>query len=215
MCIGAGVVLALWAVIYRKIAAIPRTVCEVVRQERAAEAERAQTALQEAAALKVGALVQSLRNYDELSAHGYRSQIADAENRARRIERRASDAGVALSAASELVRESLALRDELRGLVATAATGGAPHQRETTELPHTAGLGPRPSLRPGAKATLLGIRPPLTAPPLRAPDAEDESRESSEEMTRVGERPPASALVMALASMAEGAPPSAGNGGAS
>jgi hypothetical protein len=82
-----------------------------------------------------------------------------------------------------------------------------------------AGLGPRPSSRPGPKEaparrpTLLGIRPPLTPPPPRAPDAEEEDRESSEELTTVGPRPPLSALAATLPSMAAVMPPNAGKGG--
>jgi hypothetical protein len=267
VCVGAGMCLALWAVIYRKVAELPRTVWEIVRQERAAETARAQAALQEVAALKVGAIVRSLRDHEEQSAAGLRAQIADAENRARVIERRASDAGVALSTASELVRESRGLRDDLRGLVLTATPPAAPRaareERETVELPKlapegvettrrpdgaapasrerrspgltppgsavalpsepamkAAGLGPRPSSRPGPKdaparrPTLLGIRPPLTPPPPRAPDAEDEDRESSEELTTVGPRPPLSAMAATLPSMIAVVPPSAGKGGA-
>jgi ferredoxin len=242
-CIGAGVCLALWAVVYRKVAATPRTVWEIVRQERAAEVPRAQSALQEAAAVRVGAIVKSLRDHEDQVAASYRAQLADAENRARVIERRASDAGVALGAASELVREVRSLRDELRALILLSApqpapgpAGGDPDRRETTELPRpppgltppgsaavlpsgpaltAAGLGPRPSQRPGPRPTLLGIRPALTPPPLRAPDADEEERESSEELTRVGERPPASALAMTLPSMVAVTPPSAARGGGS
>jgi hypothetical protein len=268
VCVGAGVCLALWAVIYRKVAELPRTVWEIVRQERAAETARAQGALQEAAALKVGAILRSLREHEEQSAASLRAQIADAENRARVTERRASDAGVALSTASELVRESRALRDDLRGVVATATAPAAPRgageERETVELPRgapeavettrmpggaapasrerrspglappgsavslpseaamkAAGLGPRPSSRPGPtdaparRPTLLGIRPPLTAPPPRAPDADDEDRESVEELTTVGPRPPLSALAATLPSMPAVRPPNAGEGGGS
>jgi hypothetical protein len=270
VCVGAGVCLALWAVLHRKVAEVPRTVWEIVRQERAAEAARAQTLVQEAAAVRVGAIVRSLREHEEQGAASLRAQIAEAENRARVTERRASDAGVALSAVSELVRESRALRDELRSLVATArapaAPGAASEERaeretveqrrpapETTRMPggaapasrerrsprgtaegltppgsaevlpsgpamKAAGLGPRPSSRPVPKATLLGIRPPLTPPSLRAPDAEEEDRESSEELTTVGVRPPASALsplAATLPSMAAVTPPSAGKGGGS
>jgi hypothetical protein len=258
VCVGAGVCLALWAVIYLKLAALPRTVWEIVRQERAAETVRAQIALQEAAAVRVGAVVRSLREHEEQVAAGYRVQIADAESRARGTERRSSEAGVALGAASELVRESRALRDELRALVAAAPApaasraasedretidlrrpapeGGAPASRErrsprgTAEgltppgsaevLPSgpamtAAGLGPRPSSRPGPRPTLLGIRPPLTPPSLRAPDAEEEERESSEELTTVGTRPPLSALAATLPSMAAVTPPHAGKGGGS
>jgi hypothetical protein len=266
VCVGAGVGLVLWAVLHRKVAEVPRVVWEIVRQERAAEAARVQAAWQEATALKVGAIVRSLREHEEQSAAGLRAQIADAENRARVTERRASDAGVALSTASELVRESRALRDELRALVAMASPPAAPRvagdDRETVEVPKlvpeametarksegaapasrerrspglappgsaaplpsepamkAAGLGPRPSSRPGPKdaparkPTLLGIRPPLTPPPPRAPDADDEDRESSDELTTVGPRPPLSALAATLPSMPAVMPPNAGKGG--
>ena len=265
MCVGAGLCLASWAVIYRKVATLPRTVWEIVRQERAAEAARAQTALQEAAALRVGAITLSLREHEEALTAGLRAQIADADNRARVIERRASDAGVALSTATELVRESRALRDGLRGQVAATAPPPAADQRETIELPKlapeavettrkpegsapasrerrsprgtaeglappgsavvlpsepamkAAGLGPRPTSRPAPrseparKPTLLGIRPP----PLRAPDAEDDDRDSGEELTQVGALPPRSALAATLPSMAAVTEPNAGKGAAS
>jgi hypothetical protein len=267
VCVGAGVCLALWAVIYRKVAQMPRVVWEIVRQERDAEAARAQTALQEAAAIKVGAIVRSLREHEEHSAASFRAQIAHAENRAAVIERRASDVGVALITASNLVRECRTLRDDLRDQGATAprstVAGAAGDARETVEMPRpapeaaattrrpegdapasrerrspgllppgsavplpsepaitAAGLGPRPSSRPepkeasARKPTLLGIRPPLTAPPLRAPDAEDD-RESSEELTRIGTRPPLSALAATLPSMPAVTPPHAGRRGGS
>jgi hypothetical protein len=245
VCVGAGVCLALWAVIYLKVAATPRTVWEIVRQERAAETPRAQAALQEAVAIRAGVSLRALRDHEEQIAAGLRAQIADAENRARVTERRASDAAVALSAASELVREVRSLRDELRALILLSAAAappapnapdGDPEQRETTELARprpgltppgsaavlpsgpaitAAGLGPRPSSRPGAKGVLLGLRPPLTPPPLRAPDADAEERESGDEMTRVGARPPASALAMTLPSMVAVTQPPAGKRGAS
>lgn len=133
------------------------------------------------------------------------------------------------------MREARSLRDELGALIlllpapqlAPAVPGGEHRPAPGLAPPGSAvvlpsqpamtaaGLGPRPSSRPGAKATLLGIHPPLTVPPLRAPDAEDDDRASDDELTRVGERPPASALAVTLASMTAVAPPSAGKRGTS
>ena len=177
VCVGAGVCLASWAVIYLKLAALPRTVWEIVRQERAAETARAQTAVQEAAAIRVGAIVRSLRDHEDQSAAGYRAQIADAENRARVTERRASDAAVALSTASELVRESRALRDDLRALVAPPAgpaPSGAPgaelDQRETVELPRPAPEAVETTRKPdGAAPASRERRSPRGAPEGLAP----------------------------------------------
>jgi hypothetical protein len=101
-------------------------------------------------------------------------------------ERRAAEAGVALSAASELVRDSRALRDDLRGLVATAAAPAAPvadpDQRDTTEQPKPAPeavattrkpdcAAPASRERPSPRQPAPGLEPPGSAVPLSSEPA--------------------------------------------
>jgi len=110
---GAGLVLALALLIainHRLARLVPR-LSAIVRAERAHDDARSLTALQEAAAAKVGLVTVSLRRYEEQVAEAFRAQVAEAETRARMVERQSADAGIALSAAAELVRELRALLD--------------------------------------------------------------------------------------------------------
>ena len=121
VCLGAGLNLALWVALYSKLAELPQRVWKAVERAREVDQQRALTALQEAAAAKVGMLVLGLRSYhDQLEGH-LKAQVAEAEVRARVAERRSSDAGVALGAASALVAELRGLAEDLPRLLARGA----------------------------------------------------------------------------------------------
>src|SRR5262249_418563 len=75
---------------------------------------RALTALQEATAVKVGQSTAALRDYEEQLASLFRAQVVEAQARARAAERDVADAGVALAAATDLVRELCAPADGAR-----------------------------------------------------------------------------------------------------
>lgn len=182
-----GLCLALLVAVYVRLSGLPRGVSEIVRQERARETSRAQSALQEATAVRVGAIVQALRAHEDELVVSLRVQIADAQARARVAERRESDVGAALGAAVDLVRDLYTLRDQVREMLSRAAlpplVSNDGDQRETTELPRpaapglappgsavplpsepaitAAGLGPRPGRPPSSRrSTLLGVVPP-------------------------------------------------------
>jgi hypothetical protein len=111
LCAGLAVTLALVFALHRRLDGLPLRIWSIAKKERAQDEGAAVTALQEATAARVGPIVSSLRTYHEQLAASSRAQVADAEMRARVAERRSSDAGVALDAASALVRELRALRD--------------------------------------------------------------------------------------------------------
>ena len=179
-----GLCLALLLAVYVRLSSLPRRVAETIRQERARETSSAQSALQEAAAVRVGAIVQALRAHEAEMAVSLRMQIADAEIRARVAERREQDVGAALGAAVDLVRDLYTLRDQAREMLSRAALPplvSNDGERETTELPRAAapglappgsaaplpsepaitaaGLGPRPGGPPARRSTLLGVVP--------------------------------------------------------
>jgi hypothetical protein len=136
LCLSAGLNLALWGALYRAVDGLPFRIFNLARKERAADEALALTVLQEAAAAKVGPLVQGIRAYHDQLDAGLRAQIAEAEVRARVTERRSSDAGVALSTASALVcdlRELLGLAHRRPSLPAPAGAE-APEARATVEL---------------------------------------------------------------------------------
>jgi hypothetical protein len=113
--LGAGLVLALALLIaiHGKLAELPLRIRRQVERDRAADEARALTTLQEAAAARVGTIVLSLRQCHEALEAYLRSDIAQSETRARVCERRSSDAGVALGAASALVSELRGILDDL------------------------------------------------------------------------------------------------------
>jgi hypothetical protein len=168
--VGIGFVLLLR--IQREVAGLPARVWSVAKQERARDDSQALAVLQEAAAGKVIAITAALRLYEEELAATSRAQVADAEKRARIAERRQSEAGAPMGAATLLVRELRTALDALRAArpaPAAEAVPGAfpePDQRPTVEMP-----------RPSASC----------APP--ANDAAEE--EEHEELTTVAARPPA------------------------
>lgn len=160
------VLVELW-VLHRRVNELPLATWSVVKDMRAEDQAKALDALEEAAASKVPALVAEIRSYhDELEA-SLRGHAANAEMRARVIERRSLEVGVALGEASRLLSQLRAIVD------------GASARREPQPAQIAAGLGPRP-----ARKTLLGIRPP--APPLPVADVDDGM--TDEELTQVLER---------------------------
>lgn len=168
--VGLGFVLLLR--IQREVAGLPARVWSIARQERARDDSHALAVLQEAAAGKVIAITAALRLYEEELAATSRAQVADAEKRARIAERRQSEAGAPMEAATLLVRELRSALDELRAGRAAPpdeappTTPAEPDQRPTVEMPKA---------------------PASCAPP--ANDAEEE--EEHEELTTVAARPPA------------------------
>jgi hypothetical protein len=110
VCVGTGINLVLWAALYTRLDGLPLRIWSLAKKERVEGEGAALTLLQERTATKVAAIVKSLREYDEHVAACFRAQVAEAQVRARVVERQSSETGVALAAASALVRE-------LRGLV--------------------------------------------------------------------------------------------------
>jgi hypothetical protein len=198
-----ALVLALLAAILRKLDNLPPRVWGIAQRERARDETTALEVLTDATRAKVTTIVAGLRGYEEAVAASWRDQLATAETRARVAERRAADVGVALSAATDLVREARELRDAMELLLvrarerdrpsprtlppAVAPPGSAPVLRSEPAL-IAAGLGPKPQSGPMRRPTLLGIRPP---PPPAAPDVAEGDRpsEDEEELTQVAARP--------------------------
>jgi hypothetical protein len=189
---GLALTLALIVTVHWRLDGLPLRIWSIAKKERDEGQGAAVTALQEATAARVGPIVNSIRSYHEQIAATLRVQVADAEMRARVAERRSSEAGVALRAASELVREARALRDDLaRLLPAGVVPGGAP------------------ATAPAELRTA-----PLLPPPPRAPDADSEDSgawthdarpsDADGEHTRVGPRP--SPKQLGLAPVPQAAP---------
>jgi hypothetical protein len=223
-----ALVLALLAAILRKLDGLPPRVWGIAQRERAREESTALEVLTDSTRARVTTIVAGLRAYEEQVAASWRDQIASGETRARVAERRAADVGVALSAATDLVREARELRDALELLVvrgrdrdrasprlaspSVAPPGSAPVLPSQPAI-IAAGLGPKPQSGPVRRPTLLGIRPP---PPPMVPDVSEGDRSSEEdELTTVATRPlGASPTAKTLLSMPAVAAP-AEEGGAS
>ena len=105
VCVSACLNLALWAALFRRLDGLPLRIWSMAKKDRADGESYALTLLQERTAARVGAIVSLLRTHEEHVADAFRAQVAEAEIRARISERRSSEAGVALSVASGLVRE--------------------------------------------------------------------------------------------------------------
>jgi hypothetical protein len=172
LCVGLALALALLVAIYLKLGALPVRMWAIAKEEQAREAGRGQAALVAAAGLKVGPLVKSIRDHEEQIAASFRGQLADAEVRARLVERRTTETLAILGAASTLVRE---LRAALDALGAPRAPRGAapPEQR-----------GADATGRP----TLALARVGAAGVPAAAVEGEDPEVEE-DELTRVGPRP--------------------------
>ncbi|MFT3769635.1 MAG: hypothetical protein QM820_29720 [Minicystis sp.] len=176
VCIVGGLSLALLVMILRKLDGLPARVWAIARHERERDESLALTALQEATAAKVGTMTAALRQYEEQVAATLRAQVADAQARARAAERRLSDTGSALEAATALVRELRAALDEARVPSAPrfgaseepvhpkadgAALGDA-DQRETVEMPKPPASCEPPASddEPEEELTTIAARPP-------------------------------------------------------
>jgi hypothetical protein len=204
VCVGAGLNLALWASFYMRLDSLPRRIWGMLTKDRTEGDSHALMLLEERAAVKVGTIVASLREHEAHVAEGYRAQVAEAQVRARIAERQSSDAGVALSAASALVRELRALRDDT--LVSPPAALAATEGRSTVVIEpravDTAGRPDRPEPtsreRPSPRSRLVPV-----------PSSEGE-RLSEDEMTQIAKRPDRAALdankTLVSASEQRGAP---------
>ena len=227
MIVGLCSVLALmiWqiAALRRRIGELPLSVWSLARKERAGEQDQALAALHDAAERKVSTLVAGIQSYHNKLAADLREESANAELRARIVERHAEEAGVALDAAIGLV-------NTLRELIDNAGTESRARRAAIEQRPMSLSperprsgpiLPPEPAhaaaglTRPGAsstppkKKTLLGIHPP----PL--PVASDGDRPSEEELTQVVDRPKTLPRVTdkTLPSMTAVVPPSKMAGG--
>jgi len=139
--IGAGLALAvaLLVAIHRKL--------DIDRRERPRDDATALAALRRAATVEVATITAALRAYEEHVAEQYQQMVAASETRARVAEQRSSDAGVALSAASDLVRE---LRAALDGLavhpvvdIGPPAAAGAAFAADPDDARRTVPMGAR------------------------------------------------------------------------
>ena len=169
VCLSAGLNLALWGTLHRKVDRLPGTLWKLVQRDRAADQKHALDVLQEAAASRVGGLVVGLKTYHDDLGVILQQQIAEAEVRARISERRSSEAGVALSTAVVLVRELRRLvNGDGDGALAplrpapTVAEGRAtialePEAMDTTRKPDRP--EPTSSDLPRAPVSLLASRP--------------------------------------------------------
>ncbi len=184
---GPVLALLLLIAIHHRLAILPTALSIVARRERIDGEARAMTALQEAAAAKVGPITTSLRALAEQSEARNRDAVAAAELRARVAERRASEAASALGAASELVRELRMTLDGLGDLRATLARMGEPPTvasprvtpvpdsgaRKTVEVEPQAGGTPPPTRAgegdPDDERTKVSSRSVVGAPPESRP----------------------------------------------
>jgi hypothetical protein len=190
-CVVLALNLALWAALFSKLNELPRSLGHLAERHDAEGERRGLTALQEAVASRVGMIVRALRNYEEQVAAGYRTQVADAEIRARLAERQASEAGVALEAASVLVRELRQVLDvESRGARAPSRSAPTlPEGRETVAMePADIDTARKPGNPEPASRERPSPRIGLASGVAPAPHDED-ARLSEDEMTQVASRP--------------------------
>jgi len=147
VCLGAGLNLALWAVLWRKVDDLPAAFLALARRERAEGEARALAALQELAAGRVTSITLSLQSLEEQQIERNREERAAAEMRARVAERRALDAMPLLGTATDLLREARALVEALHEQLSAAEErrGGRP-----TPLPEHTASGPRLVAHPPA-----------------------------------------------------------------
>ena len=147
VCLGAGLNLALWAVLWRKVDDLPAAFLALARRERAEGEARALTVLQEMAAARVGAITFSLRALEEQHDRAQprrarRGGAARPRGRAARAE-----AAPVLGAASELVRELRRTLDELRRTL--EGTRRASHHRAGRRRRGACGCASHPHARFG------------------------------------------------------------------
>jgi hypothetical protein len=203
------------------INATPARLWAIAKQERERDEHRELSALQEATAVKVGAITRSLRDYDEQIAAEVRAQVAAAEMRARTAEarargaeREASEATSMLAVVSELLRDVRATHQGLGELPSLVAA-----LRAMTKA------GPAPAAATGIETEearqTIEMNPPASCAP--APDdATGDDDQPDEEMTKVAARPaahmlaaPSSGGLRLAPARAAVPPPASGRGGAS
>ena len=218
--LGAALNLALWGALFHRVGTVPRSVWKIAQRSRTEDESRALDVLQAAAASRLGGLVIGVQTYHEQLAGLVRARVAEAEVRARTTERCAADAGIALDAASALVRDLRTLAEDLPSLIDRRAlqTGmaigeaaarkvepepqlpPAPVERDTVEMPRGARV-PETPRNPDRQAPTSRQRP-LTAPP----EPLDEERVSGdEELTRVQSHPLPGTRALASAGVASSA----------
>jgi hypothetical protein len=169
--VGAALNLAAWGALFAKLRALPLSVAKAAQRDRVADEKLALDVLQAAAASRVAGLVIGLQRYHEQLGGLVRAQLADAEVRARVSERRSSDAAVALSAASVLVRELRGLLNDAATLMDCAAARTAPDA-----------TSPRTGLSSGIV--------PAPVP------QEGEDRLTDDDLTHIGSRPLSGAVAV-------------------
>jgi hypothetical protein len=207
LVLGLVVMPVLLVALYRRLGDLPLSVWAVAQRERARSEPRALDAMAEAVAAKSGQALIVIQAYQEQIAESLRAQIADAETRARVAERRAADAGTALSAAADLVRElhrsleaARILTRELRELrtvspkepspkepsvrpaplVSAADTESDDGERTTTEVPFNDGAASGPKPRAPSEPD---------APPSSARGGAEEPGFDEDENTMIASRP--------------------------
>jgi hypothetical protein len=180
VCVGTGINLALWGALYAKLDGLPLRIWSMAKKERTDGEGAALTLSQERTAAKVGAIVKSLREYEEHVAASFRAQVAEAQVRARIAERQSSEAGVALSAASALVRDLRGLVDSERGL----------HRSTLRSLSASGDDAPitPPSTRAGDDGRRTSSRPPPPVQCLGGEVASPERLSGEDELTCVSPR---------------------------
>jgi hypothetical protein len=191
--IGVGLILVLGVALYRQLDELPSRIVNLVARARSDGERKAMTILQEAAAVRVGAIVRSLRQHEEEVAAGWRAQVVEAQVRARIVERQSSEAGVALSTAVVLVRELRRLVDG-DGEGALTPSGAAPavtDGRETVEIePEVIDTTRKPDRPEPPSRARTSPRAGLSSGVTPGPMPRDEGQRLSEdELTCVATRP--------------------------
>lgn len=195
--IALGLLLVLSLISWR-IAVLPRRLLTLIKKERAGDDAQTQALLLEAAAVKIGPLLVGIRTFHEQAAASLRTQLVEAEARARFAERQVADASTYLDASAALVSDLRRLHDELRSaaplpsepaMIAAGLVPRAPVESTRYALPRS------PTLRGVSAAPRVGV---LEAPSQVAlPDEARISERPSDpdgERTCVGPRPPPEAL---------------------
>lgn len=181
-----------------KLRDLPSAVRTLIRKEREQDGVRQLDAMKEAVAARAGQAVIAIQSYQEQLAHSLRAQIADAETRARIVERRAADTTTALEAASTLVRELRAALDSAAALsreLAAQLRAAPPRPPRSTTVPPSA---PPPALPTDAddteRKTTEMPSPPPTASGVPRVDGDDGGF-GDDEQTKVTDRPAALAML--------------------
>jgi hypothetical protein len=214
VCAGAALNLALWTALFLRLGTLPRAVWKLVQRRHAEDDARALDVLQGAAASRLGGLVVGVQTYHDELVRLARAEAAAVEVRARRTERQASDAAIALDAASTLVRDLRTLAEDLPSLVDRRAMrtalsvgefaahgetpGPAGGEERVPEEPPPGAPTPETVRKPDRPAPPSRLRP-LTAP---AEPPDDERVSGDDELTAVQTRPLPGARTLASAGAA-------------